>query len=204
MEHQFGPNSTPPLTRAAQTTKPAPTPGARLSVAGSARASDVWSSFVSSNSTEFPRALLCHIGPTCRTADHAYHCPRDPTCHPGRAPTARADRTADLPVDIRSAPTDPPRPLKGARSRSSSPLFPRSHPSTASPSSSQPIEDCRGARNTVARHLRLDVGATLGKALGASTIDRGRVSKTHPRPGRPHNDGISRRSSTEPSFRLAP
>ena len=75
---------------------------------------------------------LCAVGPSGRLwADRAYHCPRDPTCHTGHAPTTRADRMADLPGDIPSAPTDSPRPLKGSRSWSSSP-FPRSHPSTAS------------------------------------------------------------------------
>jgi hypothetical protein len=72
-----------------------------------------------------PLLARCSVtwGPHVIPRNRAYHCPRDPTCHPGRAPTTRADRTADLPVDIRSAPTDSPRPFKGARSRSSSPLF---------------------------------------------------------------------------------
>jgi hypothetical protein len=82
---------------------------------------------------------------------------------PSPSQQTRADRTAGLPGDIRSAPTDSPRPLKGARSWSSSP-FPRSHPSTASPPSSQPIGDCRGQLRIGAASTPLCLGGKLRRA----------------------------------------
>jgi hypothetical protein len=67
VEHQFGPIPLLHSRAWPKPQKPAPTPGARLSVAGSARASDMWGSFVSSNSTESTRAHTCHVEPARHT-----------------------------------------------------------------------------------------------------------------------------------------